>query len=263
MRQEIEMVFGRRFWLSVAIMLICFSGYAALEWIAVGNWPVEVRPSSLQQTIGGIFFGGVMLLMPLCASLSSGLLQVEELQCAFVDLRIIKSSVHKYIVQKFTASFLCGATSVGLAFSIHAIIWNIVATPCNPIVNSYTAIPFANNCIYYSWEAFCYGLPIYLWMLLWISFCGGMWSFVGITAAMYIPDKIIAIAVPFCIYYLWHCGFPQALLNLKWFPHPADLYNDALTWDVVGISLMVYALLGLTCLALYSIRIQRRYKHEK
>lgn len=55
MRQEIEMVFGRRFWLSVAIMLICFSGYAALEWIAVGNWPVEVRPSSLQQTIGGIF----------------------------------------------------------------------------------------------------------------------------------------------------------------------------------------------------------------
>lgn len=262
MRQVLRTVFGRRFWLATSMMLLCFSGYAMLEWIAVHNWSLEVRPSSLQQTIGGIFFGGVMLLIPLCAAIPAGLIQVEEQQSGFIDFCIIRGSIKKYVMQRFIVAFVSGASAIGLSFALHAIVWNILATPCNPEINSYLAIPFSNTCIYYNWESVCYGLPIYLWMLFWIAFCGGMWSLVSITTAIYIPDKLMVIAIPFCIYYLWHCGLPQALTGWRWFPHPADLYNDALTWSMVGLSLLTYMIIGAGCLILYAKRLKRRYCYE-
>ncbi|MEG1091169.1 MAG: hypothetical protein RSE38_07545 [Acinetobacter sp.] len=262
MHQALRMVFGKRFWGAAAMMLLCFSGYAMLEWISIHNWSLDVRPSSLQQTIGGIYFGGVMLLIPLCAALPAGLIQVEEQESTFIDFCMIRGSLRKYIFQRFVAAFVSGAATIGLAFSVHAILWNILATPCDPATNSYLAIPFAETSIYYNWESVCYGLPIYLWILFWLAFCGGMWSLVSITTAIYIPDKLMTIAIPFCIYYLWHCGLPQTITGWHWFPHPADLYNDALKWNMFAISLAVYIALGTICMILYAMRLKRRYRYE-
>ena len=60
-----RLIRNRHFALAVLIMLIAFSGYAACDWVFMYDWDVAYRSSSLQQTLGGIYFGGAMLVVPL------------------------------------------------------------------------------------------------------------------------------------------------------------------------------------------------------
>lgn len=62
-------------------------------WIEIWDWDFAYRESALQLTIGGIFFGGIMLLMPFLASIPAAPLQVEEIRTLFAEQRIFKSSV--------------------------------------------------------------------------------------------------------------------------------------------------------------------------
>ena len=261
MKEELRHIFhSGRFIGAVMIMLLCYSGYTVLDWMYCYELDVAIRPSALQEVVGCIFFGGVMLLLPLCAALPSSISQVEEMQSAFIDLRVIRKSLKRYTAYKLSSAFLSGAVAMGLAFCLHSILWNIIATPCNTLLNDYLAIPFSEDCVYYAWQPICYSLPIYIWMMLAISFCGGIWAIVGITAAVYVQDKLLAIAVPFCIYYLWHSGLPNAILGFNGIPHPADLYNDALTVNTICTSLAAYAVLAIICIILYSTKLKRRHQ---
>ena len=51
-----RLIRNRHFALAVLIMLIAFSGYAACDWVFMYDWDVAYRSSSLQQTLGGIYF---------------------------------------------------------------------------------------------------------------------------------------------------------------------------------------------------------------
>ena len=256
-----RLIRNRHFALAVLIMLIAFSGYAACDWVFMYDWDVAYRSSSLQQTLGGIYFGGAMLVVPLCAALPAGLAQVEELQTNFIDYRIIRSSMPRYEVTKLASAFLASGAAIALSFVFHALIWNILATPCNPLENDYLAVPFADDCIFAPWQEIFYSLPIYLWIAAAVFFCGGVWGMASVTAAMYTRDKLLSIAVPFCVYFLWSYGFPRVVLGVKRFPHPADLYNDGLTWNGVFSALLAYGVLIVLLNALYGLRLFRRYRH--
>ncbi len=259
MKQELRQIFhNSRFLGAVFIMLLCFSGYAALDWMDVYHLDVDIRPSALHEVVGCIFFGGVILLLPLCAALPASITQVEEIQSTFVDLRIIRSSVKKYTLYKFTSAFLSGALAVGIAFCIHSILWNIIATPGDVTKNEYLAIPFSGNCIYRPWQPIFYSLPIYIWMAFAISFCGGIWGIVGVTSALYVQDKLLSLAVPFCIYYIWHGGLLNAMIGKMIIPHPSDLFNDGLTLEVVISSVIVYLSIGVICAILYVKKLKKR-----
>ena len=262
MLQEIkQVIFSRRFLGAACLMFVCLSGYAACDWIFVHDFDIAYRPSSLQLTLGGIFFGGTMLMIPLCAALPAGILQAEEVQTGMIEWKLIRSTIHRYTAAKFCGAFLGAGSAVCLAFFAHALLWNLLATPCDPSINEYLALPFAEDCIYAPWQSVCYSLPIYLWMAGGIFFCGGIWGIVSITAALYTRDKLLAIAIPFCIYFLWHYGLPGILLGIRPFPHPADLYNDALTVPMIWRSLMVYAVLLVATCGLYMSKLKRSYQH--
>ena len=180
------------------------------------DWDVAYRSSSLQQTLGGIYFGGAMLVVPLCAALPAGLAQVEELQTNFIDYRIIRSSMPRYEVTKSwlfwhpvqqLRSLLCFMHLSGTFSPPRAI----------PFENDYLAVPFADDCIFAPWQEIFYSLPIYLWIAAAVFFCGGVWGMASVTAAMYTRDKLLSIAVPFCVYFLWSYGFPRVVLGVKGF----------------------------------------------
>ena len=154
-------------------------------------------------------------------------------------------------------------SAVGLAFLLHVVLWNVVATPCDSKLNDYLAIPFSEDCVYCAWQGICYSLPIYVWMIIALFFCGGMWGVVSITAALFTRDKLLAVAIPFCVYYLWHCGLPGVLLGIRVFPHPADLYNDALTMPMIWKSIAVYLLMLVICIALYVAKMKRSISNGK
>ena len=262
MWREIRLILtSKRFWGAVIIMLIGFTGYAIFDWIIVYDYPPEAQPSSLQQTIGGIFFGGVMILLPLCSSIPVGTLQVDEYKTAFAEQAIIRTTMRAYLLRKLVVAFICGAAVMGVSFAIHAISWNIIATPCDTTVNSAREIMFSEQCLYFAWQPILYSLPIYISIFIGISFCGGMWSIVSVTAACFIQDKLLAVAVPFCLYYLWHMGLFRVLLGVSSLPHPADLFNDSLTFVGIGHSLVAYAVVLIICVSLLWLRLRWRYRH--
>lgn len=260
MRQELRQVFhSSRFVGAILVMLLCYFGYSGIEWSACSYWDVDIRPSSLHQVVGCIFFGGIMRIFPLCSGMPSSITQVEEVRGAFMDLRVIRGSVLHYARTKLSSAFLSGAAAMGIAFALHVITWNIIATPCDITQNDYLAIPFSEDCIYYAWQPVFYSLPIYLWMTAAIAFCGGIWGMVGVTAALYFPDKLLSLSIPFCIYYLWSSNLIYALTGIRNLPHPADLYNDALTMPMVFQSVLAYVLIAALCGVLYVAKLKRRY----
>lgn len=259
MLAEIKYIITRkRFWGSCLVLLFCLSGYAIFDWILLSHYPINSRPSALEQTIGGIFFGGVSIILPLCVSFPIGLYQVEEEATSFTDLKLIRSSLFKYINQKIISSFICGAILICISFSTHALFWNIVATPCDTNKYPERAIMFSPDCLYYVWQPFFYSLPIYISILLGMSFCGGVWAIVSETAAILFHDRILVISIPFCLFYLWHSGLPSLLFNNPSFPHPADLFNDAITWQSILASIFVYIFIIFVCILLNIFTIKRR-----
>ena len=96
MLQEIkQVIFSRRFLGAACLMFVCLSGYAACDWIFVYDFDIAYRPSSLQLTLGGIFFGGTMLMIPLCAALPAGILQAEEVQTGMIEWKLIHEQIIK------------------------------------------------------------------------------------------------------------------------------------------------------------------------
>ena len=80
MKKEMKLIFSDgKIHLALLVMLLCFNGYSIPIWIEIWDWDFAYRESALQLTIGGIFFGGIMLLMPFLASIPAAPLQVEEI----------------------------------------------------------------------------------------------------------------------------------------------------------------------------------------
>lgn len=71
MAEEIKSIFkSRNYWMAFAISFLTLLGYSLSSWlnaISVGE-SMEYRESALCLSVGGIFFGGFMLLFPFCAS---------------------------------------------------------------------------------------------------------------------------------------------------------------------------------------------------
>lgn len=81
-----------------------------------------------------------MLLMPFLASIPAAPLQVEEIRTLFAEQRIFKSSVAQYAKGKLIAAFLSGAIVAGGAFAAQAVLWNIIAKPCDVNIYDYLVI---------------------------------------------------------------------------------------------------------------------------
>ncbi len=262
MREELKSAFlNFNFVMGFLVMLICFLGMSIPEWVVSAAWGSEYRQSALQQSIVGIFFGGVMLLMPFCACIPYATRQVEELRTSVMTWKLLRSSLSKYATGKIMASALSGGAAVAAAFIIHALIWNLVALPCDPVAHPYHEISFDPNSLYAEWYAICYGLPMYLSITIGIFISGSTWAVIALAVSVWVPDKLLTVAIPACIYYLLSASILNHLFGWN-LPHPATLYNDALTVQQAIQSFTEYVLLFIFACVLYRLGLRRRAQNE-
>ena len=209
-------------------------GYSLSSWlnaISVGE-SMEYRESALSLSVGGIFFGGFMLLFPFCASVAHATSQVDELRSGMARWRVMRGSVARYVGVKAAASMLAAALATTSAFALHAVIWNGIALPCDPAAYAVHTIYFSEDCVYADLYTVCYGLPMY---------------------------AAVAAGMAF-IYYLWSADAAEWFLGLS-IPHPASLFNDGLSPERLCATLASYGVLFAVSLAAYCAGCERRLRY--
>lgn len=260
MKEELKWVFRSPFfYLSTCVMFVGLLGYSVPSWFFSGE-PIEYRESALALSIGGIFFGGLMLLMPFCAAVSHTVSQVEEIESGMLQWRVLRSSTFQYMRRKILSSMVSAACSTSLAFLLHALVFNLVALPVNPTQYTNHEIIFAPWCLYSEWYKTCYGLPMYISIASGIAISASAWAMVALAAAAWIPDRLLVVTIPSCLYYIWNCQFPYYIFGV-FVPDPATLYNDALTVTSAAECLLAYAIVFLGSFSIYYFGIERRTKN--
>lgn len=260
MREELKRALSApQSWIAFAVSFIALLGYSLAYWIGcmiIGEW-VEYRESALQLSIGGIFFGGFMLLLPFCAALAYSTSQVDDLVFGMMQWETIRSSVAKYVLIRVKTCMCVSALVTSGAFILHAILWNIIAVPVDPVTYPNHAIYFAEDCVFYEVYSVWHGLPVYVEMTLGIAFTASIWSVVALAVAVWVPDKLLTVAIPSFIYYLWNADVLFYFTGIK-SPHPAILFNDGLTIQKAFVAIVIYLIVFFVSLAIYYIGCRRR-----
>ena len=245
------------FIIAAVLMLIAFASISFPEWYISRDWGAIGQSSALQLALEPIYFGGIMLMFPFAACTVHAPLQVEEIQTGFFWERLIRTSTMRYglcqIGKNFVSSWLC----FFLTFLLHAAFCHILALPSMPEIYDAHEIPYAPDCIYAAWLPIAHGLPIILWTASMLGMSSGVWATLGLAVSVWIPDRLLTISIPTFIYYIFAS---QTVFRFagRIIPHPSDIYNDALTADMLVMSLVYYLILFIAFAAIYFIGLQRR-----
>lgn len=261
MREEMKRFFTQpSFWLATGGLLLCFLMISVPEWIAIDlpNRP-EWRSPALVKAVTPVWFGGYMLLLPFCSAIASVPAQVEDLQSGYAQWQAIRSSVGRYIASKAVVCALGGFLVCAVSFWLHAILWNFIALPIDPV--TYPEHVQYLYGLFGEWYDIAYGLPMYLWIGCGAGLCGSMMALVGLAAAVWIPDQLIAVTLPVVFYFYWSYDLSYLLFGVA-LPHPSGLYNAGLTWARARESLLTNGAVSLLALGLYSAGIKRRLQYE-
>lgn len=263
LKEELKHAFrSPYFWFSFVFMFLCFQGYPIPGLISEfeNGIELEFRESALQQSIGGVFFGGVMMFMPFCAAAAHAVSQVDELNSGMMRWRVLRKSVYGYAGIKMAASAIAAACAAAGAFILHSMIWNIIAVPVDPMLYPAHEIGFADECVFEQWYKIAKGFPVYAEIACGIAVTAAIWAIVALAVAVWVPDRLLVVSIPACIYYLWHLRLPYYLFGIK-VPHPGDLYNDGLNLMTAVNCLEAYAVvLGISIL-LYFMGLRRKTRY--
>ena len=89
MREEIRnIVRSPLLYLAAGLMLFGFLGFSLPVWFK-DSGSIAYKSTALEQSIGGIFFGAMMLFMPLCSTLPTGVTQVDEVRGSMLRWRTL------------------------------------------------------------------------------------------------------------------------------------------------------------------------------
>lgn len=79
-------------WASLIVCFITLMGYSLGSWIGcilIDEW-MEYRESALQLSLGGIFFGGFMMLLPFCAALAHSTSQIDDMGSSMMQWEVLR-----------------------------------------------------------------------------------------------------------------------------------------------------------------------------
>ena len=259
MRKELKRAFtSPMFFLSTLVFFLTLQGYALPVYLNnLANEPLELRESALTLSLGGIFFGGAILLQPFCSPTTHAISQVDDLRSGIMRWSVLRGSVGSYTARKAFVSFLAAAAAIGGAFAIHFLLWNLLALPYDPIAYPNHEVPFMEDTLFFAWVSVAHALPIYLHITLGLALSAGVWSIVALAAAVWVPDKLLAVTIPACIYQLWSGSLSFHLTGVRLIS-PATLFNDGQTPERVKQALIAYGALLAISLIVYYAGIRRR-----
>jgi hypothetical protein len=225
------------------------------------DWGIEYRPSALQQSIEGICFGGVLFLLPFCATAVYATSQVMEITSCYIDFKIARCSLARYGWGKLLATALSSGLVLTFVYAIHACIWNLVSLPYDPVAYPYHELPFRDGTLFAGWHKVSHALPIYLYMTMGIGVYGAIWAVCSLAVAVWIPDPLLTVTIPVCIHKFWSGGFFRYAFGWQ-APFPVDLFAEDVSPTQLFHTLAMYGVVLAIAVSLYFWGLKRRVRHE-
>ena len=90
-----------------------------------------------------------------------------------------------------------------------------------------------------------------------IAFSAAIWAVVALAIAVWVPDRLLVVSIPACIYYIWHLQLPYYLFEIN-IPHPGTLYNDFLSVKSALQCIVAYVVVLVISLSIYWKGLKRR-----
>lgn len=231
MREELKTAFrARAFWVSFGTFFAVLLGYSLASWmgsVSAGEY-IEYRESALHMALGGVYFGGFPLMFPLCVAFCYATGQVDEMRSGMMQWRAFRSSVGAYVRRKAGAGMIVAASAACMAFVLHAILWYNIALPVEPETYPNHTIYFSERFIYHDIYALGHGLPLYVGTTLGIGLTAAVWLVIALAVSVWIPDKMLVVAVPAALFYIWNADIVFYVFGVR-LPSPSSLFNDGLS----------------------------------
>ena len=227
------------------------------------NWEVyrakEYYASALQLTFQPIYFGGFILMAVVSSAFPASSSLIDDLRERLSVYELGRLGMKRYIRTKALSASLCGGAATAAGFLLHALFCYALFLPSDPLRYAAHVLPF-NGTLYEGLYGVLGGWPMVAFaaLMLWVTGC--VWALLGLATAAWIPDKVIAVAAPVMVYYLWLWGGFRDMLggtNLS----PTTPYNDGLTWAKLAASLTQYLILGVFAWFAYRRGMRRRLEN--
>ena len=162
------------------------------------------------------------------------------MRSGMMQWRAFRSSIWAYVKLKIGAGMIVAVCATCTAFVLHAILWYNIALPIEPEVYPNHAIYFSEQFIYYDVYALWHGLPLYVGTTIGMAFTAAIWSVIALAVSIWIPDKLLVVAIPAAIFYIWNADISFYVFGVP-LPSPSSLFNDGLSVQKAVITLLMYA----------------------
>ncbi|MGI6634160.1 MAG: hypothetical protein ACOX7B_03185 [Christensenellales bacterium] len=261
MKQEIRTTFhSPEFWLAVIIFFLSFFGYSLPRWFQDTDAPLEYKDTALQLSIGGIYFGGIQLILSFCASLIGATRQVEEVRGGVMRWRVLRLGMNRYMLRKLFSAALVTALAMAGAFLVQAILWRLIALPPEPATYPAHYNFYSEDSLYHDWYTVAHALPIYVSTATGIALNGAGIAWLSLAVAVWLPDKLIALVMPTLLISAYTGGFFREIFGIS-VPFFSDLYNDGLTISILWQAMAALIVMMALSAVLYRLGLERRVRH--
>ena len=257
LKQELRLTFARPLpWLCMLAFVACLEGSSLPIWIIRCQQGDRALMSAMDLTFTPVFFGGIMLLVPLCAAAAYGAVHAEELRTRFFLFEMKRTSERKYVLTKALSAMLTGALVLGGGFLLHVILWHIVAGPYDVAARPDIAVDFVPGTVYNTYIQTPYAIMAYVHAVLGFAVTGALWAMVAVTLLVWNKDPQLSVALTVVIYYLMRNRFVELILGIR-MPSYTGLYNDGQLWADYFQSLGFHLVLLAALTAVYGWGIRR------
>ena len=183
------------FFLTNYITYIKFFGHVTLK---------EMGENFLYSIYSSHSRSGFDLFAPALAALPAATIFCDDFACGYTKSILLRSRKGKYIDETLICSSLSGGLAIFLPSLLSSIFFIFIGEP-NLVENTAAgSVTFLDQSIF-SKVQFVWGGGAVVLLLLVLSFLfGASWSNIGLCISTIIPNRYVAIAAPFAIYFGLH-----------------------------------------------------------
>lgn len=214
-----QTVFSWRMLMTTVVGLIILIWYSITNWIQVNRFLGNISYSEvcgdfLKAIYDAHARTGFSLFAPVFAVIPSATQFCDDYNSGYIKSILFRMSKKEYIREKIICCSIAGGLAVFLPELICGAIFAFVGHPHIP--SQYSS--YLNSTVFSQVQYIWGGYLVFVLFLFFAFLFGAVWSNIGLCISAYIPNRYIALAAPFALYYGLHLLLNRSVIFAVYSP---------------------------------------------